>query len=236
MTELSYTKSFLTLLASRPHRLSQDHIEDPRKLPARGPVPLPALLNQALQLTTAPAVHSSAHPPREAEARTHQPQGRRLRYLQLHPHLPDLADSLTVSITIKPLRPTPALSPLVLPDTALATTVTSLKREYAASLGVDVGRLKLLLKGRPLADVKTLGELGFVDGAEGVVTAMLMAGAPAKEVEVKEVETAEAPKLVKALADEKFWEGLGGWLAKRLEGAEEDPKAVLEKFRGAWKE
>jgi len=38
MTELSFAKSFLATLDSRPTRLSADHVEDPRSYPARGAV------------------------------------------------------------------------------------------------------------------------------------------------------------------------------------------------------
>ena len=93
--------------------------------------------------------------------------------------------------------------------------------------------MKLLLKGKPLADVKTLGELGLKEGEEATVTAMLMGSAAASS----DVEMKEAPAKTKALAEDAFWKELGAFLEKRLGGAdiEEDPKEVLKAFRGAWK-
>ncbi|KAI9744220.1 MAG: hypothetical protein M1818_002372 [Claussenomyces sp. TS43310] len=43
MTELSFAKSFLTTLDSRPTKLSPDHVEDPHGYPARGAYILPKL-------------------------------------------------------------------------------------------------------------------------------------------------------------------------------------------------
>ena len=41
MTELSYSKSFLAVVARLPTPLSADHVQDPRQLPARSPVSIP---------------------------------------------------------------------------------------------------------------------------------------------------------------------------------------------------
>jgi hypothetical protein len=38
MTELSFAKSFLTTLDSRPNKISAEHVEDPKTYPARGAV------------------------------------------------------------------------------------------------------------------------------------------------------------------------------------------------------
>lgn len=38
MTEVSFAKSFLTMLDSRPIKLSGEHVEDPRSYPARSAV------------------------------------------------------------------------------------------------------------------------------------------------------------------------------------------------------
>ena len=66
MTELSYSKSFLAVVARLPMALSADHVQDPRQLPARGPVsippppphPSPRPLGSKI---TVRAVHSTAH-------------------------------------------------------------------------------------------------------------------------------------------------------------------------------
>jgi len=106
--------------------------------------------------------------------------------------------------------------------------------------------VKLLLKAKPLSDVKTLSELGFADGDEVTITTMLMPGkasaapepvafppppATAPEVEMKDVKT-------RVLAGEGFWKELSVFLQERLgkEGVAEDPEKVLAAFRAAWKE
>jgi len=43
MTEISFAKSFLATLDSRPSRLSRDHVEDPHTYPARGAYTLPKM-------------------------------------------------------------------------------------------------------------------------------------------------------------------------------------------------
>ncbi|KAF8543435.1 hypothetical protein BDD12DRAFT_212398 [Trichophaea hybrida] len=207
MTELSYSKSFLSMLAQRPIRLAPDYVQDPRQLPARNPYTLP-----------------HTHPEKKKRPRT------------------DTAGDASVTITLKPLRPTPGSTPLTLPSVALSTTVTTLKHKYAASMNADPARVKLLLKSKPLSDVKTLSELGFADGDEVTITTMLMPGkagdaappppsAAAPEVEMNDVKT-------RVLAGEGFWKELGVFLQERLgkEEVVEDPEKVLAVFRAAWKE
>jgi hypothetical protein len=96
--------------------------------------------------------------------------------------------------------------------------------------------MKLLLKAKPLADVKTIGELGLGDGA--VITVMLMAGgagaSPSIPAEGEKVE--EEKTKVKALGQAQFWEELKSFLEERLgEETEEQPEEVLRAFRKAWK-
>ena len=55
MTELSFSKSFLSTLIARPQRLAPDYAEDPRKLPARNPV-------RPLHLPTLPTSTLTPHP------------------------------------------------------------------------------------------------------------------------------------------------------------------------------
>jgi hypothetical protein len=150
-----------------------------------------------------------------------------------------VANNHLVNLTLKPLRPNPALAPLPLPSTPLSTTVATLKTKYAASINVpDYSKLKLLLKGKPLSDLKTLGELGFKADGDGTITVMLMGGlspaAPGSPVTV-EAEMKEAK--TKLLAGDTFWKDLKDFLEQRLrkEEVEEDPEKVFDAFRRAWK-
>ena len=131
---------------------------------------------------------------------------------------------------------------MLLPQTALSTTIATLKAKYAAAVSTDPAKLKLLLKGRPLVDVKTLAELGIKprDGGEQggeeedevVITVMLMAGAT-----VGGASAEDASAKVRLLEQDAFWKELGAFLAQKLGGAEveEDPGKVLAAFRSAWK-
>jgi hypothetical protein len=66
MTELSYSKSFLSMLAQRPIRLAPDYVQDPRQLPARNAVSSPPPLAPITANNF--VVHSPAHAPREEKA------------------------------------------------------------------------------------------------------------------------------------------------------------------------
>lgn len=58
--------------------------------------------------------------------------------------------------------------------------------------------------------------------------------APAKDDVVME-EAVPEPAKTKALETDEFWLDLGKWLEKRLDGAEEEPAAVVGRFKSAWK-
>lgn len=131
------------------------------------------------------------------------------------------------------------MAPLTLAGTSLSTTVATLKAKYCASLpgSADPSKLKLLLKGKPLSDVKTLSELGFADGEEATITAMLMAGGGASAAPTPVASPPPAEKeCVRLLEQEAFWKDLEKWLQVRLgkKEVEEDPKEVLAAFRKAW--
>jgi hypothetical protein len=112
---------------------------------------------------------------------------------------------------------------------------------------MDLAKLKVLLKGKPVSEVKTLSELGFKDSDEVTITIMLMGGtaaaapSPAASSSIppsppmQEVEMADSK--MKALAKEDFWEALKVFLEGELgrEDVEEDPKKVLQVFKEAWR-
>ncbi|TGZ83579.1 hypothetical protein EX30DRAFT_338205 [Ascodesmis nigricans] len=241
MTELSFTKSVLTLLSAKPPRLSLSHCEDPQKLPARPPYTLPRHLPPPPPpYTTSP---SSPGAPNATPG----------------PVPSSSSPALTVSITIKPLRPTPGLDALKLPTATLSSTILTLKAAYSKHTGLDTSRLRLLLKGKPVTDVKTLGELELGDSTDSdpvVLSVMVMGKIDPEELKrnkeamaKKEAETlksvpATAPektaedghvdKKRKVLQDEAFWGELKGFLDGKLKGEEEDAAEVIKVFREAW--
>lgn len=205
MTELSYSKSFLSMLGQRPQRLPTDYVEDPRTLPARTPYTLPHNL-----------------PEKHKRKRDH-----------------DIGESIhfTVNITLKPLRPNTATPALSLPSTPISTSVATLKTKYASSISSEASRLKLLCKGKPILDVKTLSELGFKHGDDVMITVMVMGGRSAS-APIASPQSEPKKLSTKALTDGcQFWADLSNFLENKLGGAdtEEDPKKVFDVFVNAWK-
>lgn len=129
----------------------------------------------------------------------------------------------------------PGLSELPLTATPLSTTILTLKAKYSEAVKHPVEKLRVIVKGKPLADVKTLQELGYKDGDKIDLMVMVMgggAGTPAVPSPV----ASPAPPKAKLLQEETFWEELGGFLKQRCESAnaDEDPEKVLKTFRAAW--
>ncbi|KAI5798896.1 hypothetical protein EDC01DRAFT_22165 [Geopyxis carbonaria] len=199
MTELSFAKSYLATLAQRPQRLAADHVEDPRKLPARGPYTLPRTLPDYVKPKTAEQV---------AEEQS----------------------NATANLTLKPLRPNAAVPPLTLPSMPLSTNILALKMKYSGAANTSTAKIKLLLKGKPLSDEKTLKDLGVEAGADAVLTVMIMGGvaSPPPPPEVQKVA---------ALQGEDFWVDLKKFLDGKLgaDGVKENPEEVLQAFRKAWR-
>lgn len=94
-----------------------------------------------------------------------------------------------------------------------------------------------MLKGKPLADTKTLSELGLKANEDAVITVMIMGGGAGSPTTAP---TSPSPEKmaakVKVLDGGAFWSDLRGFLKERLgnEEFEEDPEEVLETFKRAW--
>ena len=100
---------------------------------------------------------------------------------------------------------------------------------------IPIEKIKLLLKGRVLGDLKTLEGVGVKAGEEEVVVSVMVMGGGGggggeKEERGKEEEREEEGKEV--VVDEAFWGDLRGWLDKRVGGQlAEDMVGV---FREGW--
>ncbi|KAH8151302.1 uncharacterized protein LAJ45_04504 [Morchella importuna] len=146
----------------------------------------------------------------------------------------------SANISIKSLRG--AQISHEIPSTPLSSTILTLKHNLSKATGLPIDKLKLLLKGKVLTDLKTLEELGIVDGVDVGFTVMVMGGAsPAPSAPPEDkglVDPGEDKGAVKksALGEEKFWQDLGAFLKERLGSSEvlEEPEHVLETFRVAW--
>lgn len=135
-----------------------------------------------------------------------------------------------------------------LPGTPLSSTILTLKHSLSTETKIPIDKLKLLLKGKVLSDLKTLQELGAEPGSDVNVSVMVMGGAtpvvspgPATPAEEKKEEVEEdllgEEVVIKksVLKDEKFWGELAEFLKGRLGStAEEKPEDILQVFKEAW--
>lgn len=156
------------------------------------------------------------------------------------------------NVTIKSLRGA-AISHSI-PGTPLASTILTLKHSLSTATKIPIDKIKLLLKGKVLTDLKTLQELGIEDGADVSVSVMVMGGAvpisptmpeekvglnvaPEKDVNMEEGDLLGEEVVTKksVLKDQNFWKELQLFLEERL-GSEsvEEPDVVLAAFKDAW--
>ncbi|KAG0633899.1 cell-cycle control medial ring component-domain-containing protein [Tuber brumale] len=196
MTELSFTKQFLSTLSSRPIRTSADYCEDARKLPARTPYTLP---------------------------RTVKPKSKKVSPASSSTTTTSIP---TANITLRSLRG--ASITLNLPTTPLSMSIISLKHQLSMVSKVPIERIKLLLKGRVLGDLKTLEEVGIKAGEEEVVVSIMVMGGGGGGVEEEEEEEGKGAVVV----DEVFWGDLRKWLDGRVGGQLTEEMVTV--FRRAW--
>jgi hypothetical protein len=70
----------------------------------------------------------------------------------------------------------PASDAQTLPNISLSTTIYDIKTLYAQKTGLQAEKVKLLLNKKPAADLKTLKDLGVVDGAKDVELSVMVMG------------------------------------------------------------
>lgn len=229
MTEVSFAKSFLSTLNSRPTKFSADHVEDPKSYPSRSPVSpsrpfsstLPTVLTRQFSLQYTLPRHS-------------KPMSRRSRLA------PGAERSVTV--TVRSLRG-PSID-VKLPAQPLSTSALDVRTAVAEKAGVGPEKVKLLHKKKPVPDSKVLKDL-VGDGDTSIeFSVMVMGGGAAAAAAAPAAGSgseAAAPVSGAGLAGaavldtEEFWGDLKGFLQQRLrdEAAAEE---ALGRFRGAWQE
>ncbi|KAK0705116.1 cell-cycle control medial ring component [Lasiosphaeris hirsuta] len=217
-TEISFAKSFLTLLDTKPAKITPDHIEDPRNYPSGTPYILPRLPSQPpLPKPTRASPTTSSTP----------------------------AADPTASVRVRSLRNPPLDVALgVLP---LTTSVLDVKTAVAARVGTDVAKLRLLYAKKVVADSKSLRDIlggGAEAAAVGEVefSVMVMGGAAAlakKPQAAAEEEETSAELVAQGLSGtvvletEEFWGDLKGFLQQRVRD-EKTAEETVGLFRGAW--
>ncbi|KAK4101010.1 hypothetical protein N658DRAFT_449894, partial [Parathielavia hyrcaniae] len=168
-TEVTFAKTFLTLLDSKPSKLSPDHIEDPRSYPGTSPYILPRhpsckpFSTSSLPTTSSSSSPSSSSPSSSSPSTTTTTTTKQKK---------NPGSERAVKVVLRSSRNPPL--ELVLPACALSTSLAEIKERVAAELGLDVvadvSKIKLLHNKKPAgADSKALKDL--LSGGGGAAAA-----------------------------------------------------------------
>ena len=212
MTELSFAKSFLSTLDSRPLKLQPDHVSDPKTLEITAPYTLPRMPTQFVKNTGNT----------EGDEEFHK--------------------SSSLNVTLKSSRnPVMSLSlPGMDLGTSVLQLKEKVAKElkvqgtekirvlYKKKPASDIKTIKELVGEEDVAGEMELGVMvmGYKEesSAKG-----------AEDTEMKDVEgsVAQGPSGEEVLASEEFWGDLKGWLLQRIrdEGKAEE---AFQKFKGSW--
>lgn len=214
MTELSFAKTFLTTLDSRPTKLTLDHVEDPHSYPARGAVSNYTVLCYSI-LTgykyTLPKM------PRPMTKRQKLAPGQ----------------ERSLNITLKSLRNPPL--DIVLKSQSPLLSILDVKTEVSSQAKIPVDKIKILHKKKPVGDAKVLKDLVGEEDASVEFSIMVIGGAASisKGDDVAAAPVAVGPSGAEVLATEEFWTDLKGYLTQRLRDEGESDK-VFGVFKKAW--
>ncbi|KAJ5146569.1 uncharacterized protein N7515_001133 [Penicillium bovifimosum] len=223
MSELTFTKSFLSTLDSRSVKLRADHVFDSEQVGLRVPYTLPRL--------------SAPHPPMPKKVSSTQ--------------IPGSSKSITVRIksarnpTLEFTISNAPLSTISVQDLrdAVRARVTD-----AQGGQVPLDKIKILYKRKPVTGTgKTLAEVladepaALSGGKEVEIGVMIIGGAQAlAQPEVTEKRDESPPKFAavgpsseEILHTEAFWNDLQGYLQQRLKD-EEEAKRLRSVFKEAW--
>ncbi|KAK0634536.1 cell-cycle control medial ring component [Bombardia bombarda] len=253
-TEVSFARTFLAILDTKPQKITADHVEDPRNYPAATPV-----------LHPPPPPRPMSKPHRRGSSSPSAPSSTS----------PSTSEQHTVAVSVRSLRNPPLDISLPAPLPVATTSALDVKAAVAAQTGIPLDKIKLLYNKKPAADSKTLKDLlaqpagGEVDSSVKSIefSVMVMGGAAtlaaaeaarrqAKEVEEedkKAATTTTTPMEVDSqgreeeedhtvaqglsgapvLETEQFWADLEGFLQQRVRD-EKTAGELVKKFRGAW--
>ena len=212
MTELSFAKSFLSTLDSRPLKLQPDHVSDPRTLEITAPYTLPRM--------PIPFKRDTGDPKSSEEAQR----------------------APTANVTLKSSRnPVMSLSlPGTDVGTTILQLKERVAKELNME-GTDKVRVLYRKKpAGDIKTIKDLvGEEGVAGEVE--LSIMVMGykeesrGKEAEDTEMKDVEApvVQGPSGNEVLNGEEFWSDLKGWLLQRIRD-EEKAGEVFDKFKGSW--
>ncbi|KAJ5765094.1 Cell-cycle control medial ring component [Penicillium odoratum] len=225
MSELTFAKSFLSTLDSRPIKLRGDHVFDPEQVGLRVPYTLPRL--------------QAPHPEMPKKVKQAQAPG----------------SSKSITIHVKSARnpalefslPNSPLSTTTVQDLkdAVRQRVTD-----AQGNAVALDKIKILCNKKPVAGTgKTVAEIladepGMLVGGKEVEFKVMIIGG-AKTIDVSEAQPATeahqasppkpavGPSGLEVVQTEAFWDDLQGYLEQRLKDMQE-AKRLRVLFKDAW--
>ncbi|KAJ5318173.1 hypothetical protein PENANT_c052G01823 [Penicillium antarcticum] len=226
MSELTFTKSFLSTLDSRPIKLRADHVFDPEQVGLRVPYTLPRL--------------SAPHPPMPKKVKSAQAPG----------------SSKSINVCIKSARNpalefTISNAPISTTSIQDLRDAVQARVTDAQNGQVPLDKIKILYKRKPVTGTgKTLAEVladepAVLAGGKAVeIGVMIIGGAQVIDsavaqpaVEEKRDESppkaAVGPSGEEVLKTDAFWDDLQGYLEQRLKD-EEEAKRLRLLFKDAW--
>ncbi|KAK3387021.1 cell-cycle control medial ring component-domain-containing protein [Podospora didyma] len=233
MTEVSFAKTFLGLLDTKPQKITADHVEDARNYPGSTPYTLPRMPRAMSKPTSGRGSSSNKTPGSEqrAGAPSHQ---------------------LLTTVRIRSLR-NPPLDITLHNQDPTTTSALDIKTAVSNETSIPVEKLKLLHSKKPVADTKALKEflppapagVGAREAATTVIelSVMVMGGAAAAVKKIAEaapvvVDDEEASSArhshgAAVLETEQFWTDLEGFLQQRMRD-EKMAGELTSQFKGAW--
>ncbi|KAJ5563127.1 hypothetical protein N7461_001888 [Penicillium sp. DV-2018c] len=227
MSELTFTKSFLSALDSRPVKLRADHVFDPQQVGLRVPYTLPRL--------------SAPHPPMPKKVSSTQAPG----------------SSKSITVHVKSARNPAlgfTISNAPLSTTSVQDLRDAVRARITDAQGgqVPLDKIKILYKRKPVTGTgKTLAEVladepaALSGGKEVEVGVMIIGGAQVIEPALAQPNVTEkrddspskipavGPSGEEVLHTETFWDDLQGYLQQRLKD-EEEAKRLRSVFKEAW--
>ncbi|KAJ5706593.1 hypothetical protein N7488_006394 [Penicillium malachiteum] len=225
MSELSFAKSFLSALDSRPIKLRADHVFDPEQIGLRVPYTLPRL--------------QAPHPEMPKKARAAQAPG----------------SSKSITVNVKSARNPAlefCLPNVPLSTTSVQDLKDAVKQRVTDVQGnpVALDKIKILYRRKPVPGTgKTVAEIlsdepeMLIGGKEVEFGVMIIGGA--KTIDIEEAQPATEPRDVsppkpavgpsgaEVVQTDAFWNDLQGYLEQRLKD-DQEAKRLRELFKSAW--
>ncbi|KAH6621228.1 cell-cycle control medial ring component [Chaetomium sp. MPI-SDFR-AT-0129] len=242
--EVTFAKSFLSLLDSKPPKISPDHIEDPRSYPGHSPYTLSRLSTQKPFSKRSSAANAGT----TATSTTSSPSD------SISQRKTNPGAEPALSVTLRSPRNPPF--DLTLPAVPHSTSLAEVKERVAAETGISLDKIKLLHGKKPVGDTKVLKDLVGSNASGVELGVMVLAGGAshfkmdgrekgsgASTAAAATAVSEEGPSLaavaqglggIGVLETELFWDELKAYLQQRVRD-EVAAEEALGLFKAAWK-